>query len=144
MRFLLSVIAVCLLMITAKLYIPEAQAQECGTFDEKTLMYIICEDEDADADADKPEELKESPTLENLDKRIVLLESDLKKLNYWMSDIQSIYKIKRDVNTLKNKKNKSDTGLTAKEILELVDDNCRANPNGALGNAHPHSIRCKI
>jgi len=116
MRFLLSVIAVCLVMITAKLYIPIAQAQECGTFDDRTLMYIICEDED------KPEELKESPTLENLDKRIVLLESDLKKL--------------------KKKKNKSDTGLTAKEILKLVDDNCRANVNG-YNKMHPHSLRCK-
>ena len=56
MRFLLSVIAFCLVMITAKLYIPVAQAQECGTFDEKTLMYIVCDDED------KPKELKVSPT----------------------------------------------------------------------------------
>ena len=30
MRFLLSVIAVCLVMITAKLYIPEAQAKVSG------------------------------------------------------------------------------------------------------------------
>lgn len=30
MRFLLSVIAVCLVMITAKLYIPEAQAEVAG------------------------------------------------------------------------------------------------------------------
>jgi hypothetical protein len=30
MRFLLSVIAVCLIMITAKLYIPDAQADVAG------------------------------------------------------------------------------------------------------------------
>ena len=30
MRFLLSVIAVCLVMITAKLYIPQAQAEVAG------------------------------------------------------------------------------------------------------------------
>jgi len=33
MRFLLSAIAVCLVMITAKLYIPEAQAQDMGAYD---------------------------------------------------------------------------------------------------------------
>ena len=33
MRFLLSVIAVCLVMITAKLYIPEAKAQDMGAYD---------------------------------------------------------------------------------------------------------------
>jgi molecular chaperone GrpE (heat shock protein) len=141
MKFLLSVIAVCLILITAKLYIPIVQAQECGTFDDNG-MYIICYD-NSDEVENKPEELKESPTLENLDKRIVLLESDLKKLNYWKSDIQDIDRIKRDVKALKNKKNKSDKGLTAKEILDLVDDNCRANVNGAFNNAHPHSLRCK-
>ena len=38
MKFLLSVIAVCLVMITAKLYIPEAQAEVAG-MDWLELMY---------------------------------------------------------------------------------------------------------
>ena len=46
----------------------------------------------------------------------------------------------QDVKTLKNRKNKS--GLTAKQVLELVDDKCRANING-YNKAHPHSISCK-
>ena len=37
MKFLLSVIALCLVMITAKLYIPEAQADVAG-MDEYDLM----------------------------------------------------------------------------------------------------------
>ena len=38
MRFLLSVIAICLVMITAKLYIPELQAEVDG-MDAYDLMY---------------------------------------------------------------------------------------------------------
>ncbi|MDB9813615.1 hypothetical protein OAC45_04035 [Gammaproteobacteria bacterium] len=38
MKFLLSVIALCLVMITAKLYIPEAQA-EIGGMDAYELRY---------------------------------------------------------------------------------------------------------
>jgi hypothetical protein len=38
MKFLLSVIAVCLVMITAKLYIPEAQAEVAG-MDSYDLQY---------------------------------------------------------------------------------------------------------
>lgn len=37
MRFLLSVIAVCLLMITAKLYIPSVQAHELSKLDYRAL-----------------------------------------------------------------------------------------------------------
>ena len=33
MRFIFSVIAVCLVMITAKLYIPEAKAQDMDAYD---------------------------------------------------------------------------------------------------------------
>ena len=53
MKFLLSVIAVCLVMITAKLYIPMVNAEECkegvaGYFKEDeqkiTKTYILCAD----------------------------------------------------------------------------------------------------
>jgi len=134
MRFLLSVIAFCLVMITAKLYIPVAQAQECGTFDERTLMYIICED------GEQPEKIEELPTQEE---RIVELEKNMKNvINYLneMTNINDIKQLKKDVKTLKNRKNNS--GLTAKQVLELVDDNCRANSNG-YNKMHPHSIACK-
>ena len=40
MRFLLSVIAVCLVMITAKLYIPEVKA-DVGGMDAYDLMYDL-------------------------------------------------------------------------------------------------------
>jgi hypothetical protein len=115
MKFLLSVIAVCLVMITAKLYVPTIEAQECGTFDEETLMYVICE----------------LPTVEELDKRIIILESDMQKIS----------EIKKDIKVLKNRNNSS-SGLTAKQVLELVDDKCRANSNG-YNKMHPHSISCK-
>ncbi|MDA9321044.1 hypothetical protein N9Q90_02890 [Gammaproteobacteria bacterium] len=116
MRFLLSVIAFCLVMITAKLYIPVAQAQECGTFDDNG-MYIICDDID-----DVPYEFQKPLTLEDIKK-------DLK------SDIKAI---KMDIRKLQTK---SSHGLSPKEILDLVDDNCRTGVIGAPV-AHAHQIRC--
>ena len=117
MRFLLSVIAVCLVMITAKLYIPVVNAEqvECGTFDDETLMYVICE----------------PPTLEELDKRIIFLETNIEKIN----------ELEKDIKVLKNI-NHSGTNLTSKQILKLVDANCKTNPTGFSGT-HRHSITCK-
>lgn len=117
MKFLLSVIAVCLILITAKLYIPIVQAQECGTFDDNG-MYIICNDID-----DVPYEFQKPLTPEDIKK-------DLK------SDIKAI---KMDIRKLQTK---GSSGLSAKEILDLVDDNCRV-PVSGLSGAHAHRIKCK-
>ena len=134
MRFLLSVIAFCLVMITAKLYIPVAQAQECGTFDERTLMYIVCED------GEQPEKIEELPTQEE---RIVELEKNMTNvINYLnqMTNINDIKKLKQDVESIKKHSHRSNSsGVTVAKVYELIES-CKGSMNG--GVAHRHRFKC--
>ena len=142
MRFLLSVIAFCLVMITAKLYIPVAQAQECGTFDERTLMYIVCEDEEQPEEMveDMPVELEELPTQEE---RIVELEKNMSNvINYLneMTNINDIKQLKQDVESIKKHSHRSNSsGVTVAKVYELIES-CKGSMNG--GVAHRHRFKC--
>ena len=157
MKFLLSVIAVCLVMITAKLYIPMVNAEECkegvaGYFAEGTLEYIVC----ADVIATEEEE-ETSINYSNVDmgefidtdraKDFELAITKLIRKNiimYGLGEGDVISLINEHTRTKSTSKQKI---LSKKEILKFVDENCSVNNRAGLTTnriySHSHSISCE-
>ena len=166
MKFLLSVIAVCLVMITAKLYIPMVNAEECkegvaGYFKEDeqkiTKTYILCADELAseetsinysnidmgkfiDTDQAKDFELALTKLIR---KNIIMYGLDEGDV---ISLINEHTRTKLYESTRTNSPSKQKI-LSKKEILKFVDENCSVNNSAGLTfnriYSHSHSISCE-
>ena len=159
MKFLLSVIAVCLVMITAKLYIPMVNAEECkegvaGYFKEDeqkiTKTYILCTDELASEETrikNPKEKLRKheeetSINYSNVDmgefidtdraKDFELALTKLIRKNiimYGLDEGDVISLINEHTRTKSTSKQKI---LSKKEILKFVDENCNVNNRAGL------------
>ena len=170
MKFILSVIAVCLVMITAKLYIHMVNAEECkeglaGYFAEGTLEYIVCADELASEETrikNPKEKLRKheeetSINYSNVDmgefidtdraKDFELALTKLIRKNiimYGLDEGDVISLINEHTRTKSTYKQKI---LSKKEILKFVDENCNVNNRAGLTTnriySHSHSISCE-